>query len=219
MEATQPKNPVTGVKNGGLWGRFGRGVAVAVLALAVVGGTLWYLRPRRVDEASLPVSALAMVDGRLMVKGETNHPFTGWMTEMHAGGGMKSRSHIASGLLHGVSEGWFTNGIVQVREHFVEGIAEGSVSKWHSDGTRLSEGVARQGKLEGTFHRWHANGRMAEEVTLRAGVAHGISKSWFPSGHLRAEVELEEGKVVNQKFWEDGERPGIAATSNGGTGK
>jgi antitoxin component YwqK of YwqJK toxin-antitoxin module len=186
-----------------------------LVAVAVVTVTVWLVRPKPVEEMTVLVSGLERVEGRLMVRGQTNQPFSGWMTVEDPEGRLQSRSHVLNGVLDGVSEGWFTNGVMQVREHFVAGKADGLVTKWHANGSKLSEGTAREGRLEGVFRRWHDNGRLAEEVTLRAGLAHGISRAWFPSGNLKAEVELEDGKVVQKQSWKDGERPGVAVAATG----
>ncbi len=182
----------------------------ALIGLALVAGVamlgLWLKRPHPAP-VSRPSSELVRLDGRLMLRTATNQPFTGWLTEHYTDGSPKSRSRIANGWLEGVSEGWHTNGVLQVQEHFVAGAAEGPVTKWHANGVKLSEGLARAGKLEGVFRRWHDNGVLAEEVTLQNGQPHGVSRSWFPSGSLKAEVTLENGTVVQQTFWKDGDRP------------
>ncbi len=219
MDVTPPASGAGDEPVEGLAGRVWRVLWVGLVALAVVGGTVWLMRPKPVQELTMSATELERVEGRLMVRGQTNQPYTGWMTEHDANGMLKSRSHVVNGVLDGLSEGWFTNGVVQVREHFVGGIADGVVTRWHGNGAKLSEGTARQGRLEGVFRRWHDNGRLAEEVNLRAGVAHGISKAWFPSGNQKAEVRLEDGKVVQKQFWQDGEHPGIAVATNGESGR
>lgn len=214
-----PSESGVGERPEGVAVRLWRLIWMGLGAISVVFGTVWLMRPKVVDEVSMAASGLERVEGRLMVRGQTNQPFTGWMTEHDANGALKSRSKVVGGVLEGVSEGWYTNGVIQVREHFVAGVAEGVVTKWYATGNKLSEGMARQGRLEGVFRRWHDNGKLAEEVTLRAGVAHGISKAWFPSGHQKAEVELDEGQVVQKQFWNDGEHPGIAAADAGELGR
>jgi len=179
--------------------------------MAMLG--LWLKRPQP-EPASMPLSELVRLDGRLMLRSATNQPFTGWLTEHYDEGSLRSRSCIVNGWLEGVSEGWHTNGVLQVREHFVAGAAEGSVTKWHPNGAKLSEGLARSGKLEGVFRRWHDNGLLAEEVSLRNGQPDDHSRSWFPSGCLKAEVTLKNGIVVQQRFWKDGDQlPSTGAVS------
>lgn len=184
------------------------------LGLVVLGGILaWIAYSRRPlpspptppPLAEVDASQLIRLDGRLVLRGNTNEAFTGWLTEHYPDGPLKSRSQISNGVLNGVSEGFHTNGILQIREQFVEGVGNGPVEKWHPDGSRLSEGTARHGQLEGTFRRWHTNGVLAEEIHLTNGQPHGSSRAWFASGSLKAEVELENGKVVRQTFWKDGE--------------
>ncbi len=219
MDVTPPGSGAGDEPVGSLGGRVWRGFWAGLVALAVVMATVWLMSPKPVEEMTMPVVELERVEGRLMVRGQTNRPYTGWMTEHDANGILKSRSHVVDGVLDGLSEGWYTNGVVQVREYFVAGVADGLVTRWHANGSKLSEGTARQGRLEGVFRRWHDNGKLAEEVNLRSGVAHGISKAWFPSGNQKAEVQLEDGKVVQKQFWEDGGHPGIASATNGGAGQ
>jgi len=138
----------------------------------------------------------------------TQRPFTGWLVERYPEGSLRSRSWLSNGVLSGISEGWHTNGVLQIQEHFLAGVSEGPVTRWRDDGSKVSEGVAQAGKLEGWFRRWHTNGQMSEEVTLRVGEPFGLSRSWFPSGSLQAEVRLDAGRVVTQHFWKDGDKDG-----------
>src|SRR5437868_6294724 len=58
---------------------------------------------------------LLLKDGRWFEKGFTN-PFQGVMLETYPDHRLKSRSTISNGFLSGISEGWYTNGTMQVRE-------------------------------------------------------------------------------------------------------
>src|SRR5947207_8749130 len=75
---------------------------------------------------------LALHNGRLCRTGET-FPFSGFLVERYADGAMKSRSAISHGLLNGPSEGWSTNGVLQIREHFKDGVSHGFREKWHDN--------------------------------------------------------------------------------------
>jgi antitoxin component YwqK of YwqJK toxin-antitoxin module len=188
-------------------GRYWIGLALAVLvACVVLGVRRWQTKAPAAPAVTAPLGELVLQQGRMVRNGETN-AFTGWMEESYPGAGPKSRSWVAAGRLDGVSEGWFTNGVLQVREHFVAGVSEGTVTRWYETGTMLSQGTAVAGKLEGTFRRWHENGVLGEEVQLRAGQPEGLSRAWFPSGSPKAKVTLKDGKIVQQQFWKDGERP------------
>lgn len=188
-------------------------------AVVVLAGwaLFWAARPRPVAEPELALAELVKIEGRFVLRNDTNRAFTGWVAEQYASGALRSRSHVIDGRLEGLSEGWHTNGVLQVREPFVSGLSEGVVTKWHANGAKLSEGTARAGKFEGTFRRWHTNGVLAEELSLVAGQPHGRARSWFPSGSLKAEVTLEQGNVVKQQFWKDGEQPALAAAETNGT--
>ena len=189
---------------------------VAVIALLVGGGALlWRGSPVPKEPARELVMRLVQREGRLYSP-ESTEPFTGWMVDHFPDATLKSRSWVSKGLLNGVSEGWHTNGVLQVREHFLQGIGEGPVTKWYPDGAKQSEGIAKHGKIEGLFRRWHTNGTPSEEVTLVDGKPEGLSRSWYPSGKLKAEVTLQSGQVITKQYWKDGEAPEMALTKAGG---
>lgn len=152
---------------------------------------------------------LQLRDGRLYHGGQTR-PFTGVMIDRHAGNILKSRSEIRDGRLHGLSEGWHTNGQLQVRESFKKGLSHGLRIKWSEQGVKLAESSIVEGKLDGPFRRWHENGALAEEVTMNAGEPDGLARAFYPSGFLKTEARLKNGKIVEQKSWADGEMKGGA---------
>jgi len=183
------------------------------LAFVAVGMTTLLVRLREtrppVESAAVKPVAIARTNlvltaGRLCMLGQTN-VFTGLMIEHSADGSLRSRSAVTNGLLHGVSEGWHTNGQLQVTEHFHVGASQGVRTKWYADGARLSEAMVVEGQLHGAFRRWHANGALAEQMEMKNGQPDGIAKAWFPNGSLKSETTLQSGKVVAQKFWKDGE--------------
>ncbi len=147
-------------------------------------------------------SEVELKEGRLTGKA-TGEVFSGWLTESYGNGVLRSRSFVSNGVLEGLSEGWHTNGVLQVSEHFVGGRSEGAVTKWSTAGVRISEASTRAGMLEGRFQRWHTNGVLAEEMEMLRGQPHGMARSWYPSGNPKAEVQLENGKVVAQRYWDD----------------
>lgn len=182
-----------------------------IVGLGLLLAAAWLLRPRVVSE--VPLAELERRDGVFFLRSGTNQTFNGWVVDRYSGGTLMSRSRVVEGRLHGVSEGWHTNGLPQVREHFSRGIAEGPVIRWHPNGARLSEGIARAGKLEGRFVRWHPDGRVAEEYAMIAGSPDGLARSWHPDGSLKGEVRFSNGVVVARQFWKPGEQ--MASTSAG----
>ena len=154
-------------------------------------------------------SALESREGKLYLKGGEKL-FTGIMTEHHPGGTVLSRSEVRDGVLHGLSRGFYTNGQVQVAESFEFGLSHGLRVKWRADGSKESEAEIVQGKLHGIFKRFHPNGEIAEEARMINGEVDGESKAFYPSGYLKALARLEAGKVLEQKFWKDGEFKGVA---------
>ena len=191
---------------------FWMGLAV----VAVVAGVIQMLESRRpplVREAAR--GELILRENRLYRRGEAQ-PFSGAMVEHYPNRNLQSRSLIVNGVLHGLSEGWHTNGQIQVREFFREGGSHGLRTKWHPNGTNLSEVRVVNGKLDGVFLRWHENGALAERVPMRAGQPDGTSESFYPSGFLKARATLREGRLVAQQHWPDGERkanPHFAGTN------
>lgn len=159
--------------------------------------------PREMERAFLN-----LVSGRLH---SGDIPFTGVMVERYADRSLMSRSEISDGRMHGVSEGWFTNGVLQVREHFVQGISHGLRLRWNEHGTKIAEARIVSGKIEGMFRRWHDNGLLAEEMAMVNGEAEGVSRAWCPSGHLKAVVQVSKGVLVSRVDHADGEVPRIAS--------
>ncbi|NOS71210.1 MAG: toxin-antitoxin system YwqK family antitoxin [Verrucomicrobia bacterium] len=196
----------------------GRPVLLAVVLVFVLVGVIFLaIRHRTVIREPLPEvhrKNLELRAGSWFAPGQTNG-FTGLLFDTYDDGAMKSRSAVSNGLLQGLSEGWHTNGQQQVEEHFVAGTSHGLRTKWHPNGQMLSEVPVVEGKLSGTFRSWHENGERAEEVELKDGQPDGLSRAWFPSGYQKSQVTLQNGKVVEQKFWKDGEFKEAAATGPG----
>jgi len=188
------------------WRKLCGGITV-VIALALLAA--FWPRQRGSQRASIqPVellrAELILQDGRLHRVGETN-TFSGVMIERRNDGALQSRSAVFDGLLDGFSEGWFTNGQLQVTEHFKRGVSHGLRTKWFPSGKKLSEGNIVDGKFQGTFRKWHENGVLAEQVEFIDGQPAGVSLAYFPSGAVKARARLESGKIMEQRFWKDGE--------------
>lgn len=182
--------------------------ASLMILLAVLLGMWWHERsPRPKNELIHALrSELFFRDSRLYRTGDTMS-FTGVMLERYDDGALKSRSSVSAGLLHGLSEGWYTNGQVQVREPFRNGLSHGVRTKWYPDGTKSSEATIVDGKLHGKFRRWHNNGALAEEIHFLEGRPHGVSMAYFPSGFLRTRAAAQQGEITEQEFWQDGGVP------------
>lgn len=193
----------------------------AVVALAVVAILTWVLASTTVKAPSNPdpVPHVAAKNeltwrGDALFLGEETEPFTGVMLDSYPSGSPRSRCALVHGRLHGVSEGWYTNGVLQVREEFHDGISHGLRTKWFPDGSKLSEAPIEHGKIHGTFRRWHENGRLAEEIEMTAGVPNGMSRLFHPSGALKAEARVEHGNVLERHTWKDGEASASIAALN-----
>jgi antitoxin component YwqK of YwqJK toxin-antitoxin module len=126
--------------------------------------------------------------------------------DLYASGERRSRSEVSNDLLNGLSEGWYTNGQLQVTEHYVDGVSHGLRTKWYASGKKKSEAQIANGQINGTYTRWYEEGGLAEQATFKQGVPDGKSMAYYPSGCLKAEVLMAEGKPAEQTFWKDGER-------------
>jgi len=184
----------------------------SVAALGLLAAALW--APVRKPVASRPIEILrkdlVLHEGRL-IRAVDSAPFTGVVLESYENGGLKSRSCVSNGVLEGLSQGWHTNGQLQVLEYFRLGRSDGVRTKWYASGAKLSEAHVAEGKLQGRFRRWHEDGTLAEQVELKDGDPEGLSVAFYPSGFLKAQARLHRGKVVEQKFWNDGEKRGDPA--------
>jgi len=191
-------------------------LALVVAVIGCGGVLLWrfWLSPGAPQAVEVSRADLTARGGRLYQAGQ-GQPFSGWLVERYPSGSIKSRSALVNGLLDGVSEGWRTNGQLQVREHFHRGLSHGLRTKWYANGNKLSEVTIVDGKLHGTFRRWHENGNLAEEIELRQGSPEGLSRAYYPSGCLKAEVRMENGKPVERKSWKDGELMASAGPQRG----
>lgn len=147
---------------------------------------------------------LHLRNGKLCYNAETN-AFTGWLLEGYEGGSLKSRSAVSNGWLQGLSEGWHTNGQLQVTETFGEGVSHDVRTKRYANGNKLSEAVIVDGRLHGPFRRWHENGAPTEEVEMKDGQSDGIAKAYFPDGSLKSQTTLKSGTIIEQRIWKDGE--------------
>lgn len=198
------------------------GVACALLLIAAVvfytptrwRDSAWTAAQKPVTLAEVSRTNLVLTEGRLRLAGQQDG-FTGLMVEHHAHGVLRSRSAISNGLLHGLSEGWYTNGQLQVTEHFKDGVSHGLRTKWSATGARVSEASIVDGKLHGPFKRWHPDGSLAEWVDLKQGQPDGLSRAYYPGGALKAEARLEGGKVIEKRFWKEGEHRAANPDGNG----
>ncbi len=159
------------------------------------------------EEVSLPEiprSALALKEGHLYRNGQAS-PFNGFVIERYPGGAIESRSAVSNGLLHGASEGWHTNGTLQVRENFEAGFSHGLRTKWFTSGAKQSEAMIEHGKLNGTFRRWDEKGTLVEQIELRNDKPDGLSIAYYPDGSVKARVRMGAGVVVERENFKPGE--------------
>jgi antitoxin component YwqK of YwqJK toxin-antitoxin module len=184
-------------------------IILLIALLAALGFVAWYRlnpppTPVAIGPAEIPLGRLTLKDGKLYRPSEKT-PFTGFVIEYYPGHVIKSRAQVTDGKLHGLSEGWHTNGLLQVQEHFVQGVSHGERTKWHPNGKKQSTASIIDGKIDGTFRRWNEDGTIAEEIPMKNGQPHGTSQAFYPSGFLKAQAKLDNGAVIEQHTWKDGE--------------
>ncbi len=186
---------------------------LVVLGVVAGGALLMVYRPGRPVGRGGPAPAwpdvlrtnLVFADDRFRTSPD-GPLFTGFVIERYADGALRSRSAVSNGLLHGLSQGWYTNGQLQVAEPFTAGVADGLRTKWYADGTTQSVATIAGGKLNGTFRRWHTNGVLSEQAEFVADHPDGVSTAWYPSGYLKARVFVKSGEAAEQRHWADGEK-------------
>jgi antitoxin component YwqK of YwqJK toxin-antitoxin module len=189
-------------------------------ALAIAVGA-WFvflqIKPHERPESAPDVAVREVPRGQLELRSarlyqiSAANPFNGLMVEHYPDGALRSRSAVINGLLHGPSQGWHTNGQLQVTEHFKEGVSHGLRTKWHPNGVKHSEASIVDGKLQGPFRKWHDNGTLAEQVEFAAGQPDGLALAYFQSGFTKTRVRLKDGKVIEQQSWNDSEHKATGA--------
>lgn len=184
-----------------------------VLGLALAGIWFWYRPSSQPAAVSRPMvemnrTNLVRLQERWCEAGHTN-PFTGVLLEVYPGGGLMSRSVISNGWLNGLSQGWFTNGQMQIQETYHDNVADGLRTKWYPNGQKLSEATIMHGQIEGIFRRWHEDGSLAEEIPMHDGHQEGLGRAYYASGFLAEQVDVRAGKVLNQQTWKDGEHKAL----------
>lgn len=187
-------------------GKRPRFLVLLILLLAALGVGV-FLRSLSPGE-SLPEverAALERIGDRLHLR-DSGVPFTGMLVSHYEDGNLKARTEVRDGLLHGLSEGWYVDGTPEIREPFRRGVSHGTRVRWHPNGHMASRARIVEGELHGLFERWYEDGSLFQEIQMVEGRAHGLSRSFFPSGYLQAVVEMEQGSVLRQAFWEDGEK-------------
>ena len=138
---------------------------------------------------------LVLQQGRLMKTSQTN-AFTGLMVELYPDGALQSRSAVSNGLLHGVSEGWHTNGVLAITEIFVSGKSHGTRTKWDAASNRIAETTIFAGQIHGSHREWYTNGLPALEMSMVDGKAQGLARKWNPDASMAGQWVLSNGVVV-----------------------
>jgi len=165
------------------------------LAAAVLTVILKPWQRELVPAEQVSRNQLVLQQGRLMKTSQTN-AFTGLMVEFYPDGTLQSRSAVSNGLLHGVSEGWHTNGVLAITEVFVSGTSHGTRTKWDAASNRIAETDIREGEIEGLHREWHTNGKPSMEVTMARGKAQGVARKWSLEGQLAGQWVMSNGVVI-----------------------
>jgi antitoxin component YwqK of YwqJK toxin-antitoxin module len=165
------------------------------LAAAVLTVILKPWQRELVPAEQVSRNQLVLQQGRLMKISQTN-AFTGLMVEFYPDGTLQSRSAVSNGLLHGVSEGWHTNGVLAITEVFVSGTSHGTRTKWDAASNRIAETDIREGEIEGLHREWHTNGKPSLEVTMARGKAQGVARKWSLEGELAGQWVMSNGVVI-----------------------
>ena len=171
-----------------------------LLVLGFLAGTIliFLLKPSKRDTVppeQVSRNQLVLQQGRLMKTSQTN-AFTGLMVEFYPDGTLQSRSVVSNGLLHGVSEGWHTNGVLAITEVFVDGKSHGTRIKWDAASNRIAETTISAGQIHGSHREWYTNGQPALEMSMVDGKAQGLARKWNLDASLAGQWVLSNGVVV-----------------------
>jgi len=165
------------------------------LAAAVLTVILKPWQRELVPAEQVSRNQLVLQQGRLMKTSQTN-TFTGLMVEFYPDGTLQSRSAVSNGLLHGVSEGWHTNGVLAITEVFVSGKSHGTRTKWDASSNRIAETTISAGQIHGSHREWYTNGQPALEMSMVDGKAQGLARKWNPDASIAGQWVLSNGVVV-----------------------
>lgn len=137
-----------------------------------------------------------------LIERDSAKVFTGKAVEYFEDGQMKVSLSIDSGAVHGLTQAWHENGVLESSEFFKSGVSEGLRTRWYDDGTKRSEAMIVTGELHGEYKKWHRNGQLAQQAIMRHGVADGESQSWYEDGTLKATVLLKNGEVLESNYYD-----------------
>jgi antitoxin component YwqK of YwqJK toxin-antitoxin module len=166
--------------------------SLLVLACALLQGC------KKADPpVEVPRSDLVLSDGR-RVRAGTTTAFTGVIVEHYTSGAVKSRTVVSSGVLHGISEGYHTNGVMQMREHFRNRLSDGPREKWYLSDKKMAEAMIQGGKLNGLFGRWDEARVLVEEIQLRDDKPDGVALAFHPDGSIKARVKMQGSTVIER---------------------
>ena len=194
MSGATPKGSLPGIGSP-IPGRL-RGLLVLGFLAGMI--LIFLLSPSKRDSVppeQVSRNQLVLQQGRLMKTSQTN-AFTGLMVEFYPDGTLQSRSVVSNGLLHGVSEGWHTNGVLAVTEVFVDGKSHGTRIKWDTASNRIAETTISAGQIHGSHREWYTNGQPALEMSMVDGKAQGLARKWNLDASLAGQWVLSNGVVV-----------------------
>ncbi len=202
-------------------------VLISILFLLLTFLFLQWPPVSRVNQTQVPavpvieldLSELLLEEGVLRERTKPDAPFNGLMVESFSPGHIRSRSVVSNGLLEGLSEGFYTNGVRQIEEHFQGGVSHGLRTKWHSNGQLMSKAAIVEGELHGLYESWDAAGNRETWIEMSQGKPHGLSVAFFPSGYLKSRVELDHGIVVSRQEWDETDRQEPPSAMSGMNGR
>ena len=73
-------------------------------------------------------------EGGIQIWFYRDQPFTGWAVVKHPNGKLKRKEFLQTGLMHGVSHGWFKSGQMEFESNWHFGLPDGLEVIWHENG-------------------------------------------------------------------------------------
>src|SRR4051812_36454195 len=109
-----------------------RKIALGCLCIAAMLAAALLILGRNARKPLIEVERTALISkqGKLYLK-NSDLSFSGVMLDHYPTGQIQSRSILVAGVLDGLSQGYYTNGQLQVEEHFKAGTSHGLRTKWY----------------------------------------------------------------------------------------
>jgi hypothetical protein len=107
-----------------------------------------------------------------------------------------SEATVVNGRIHGMVQGWFLNGQMEVQSYAWHGEQHGICKSWFENGVLGKECVYVHDQRCGTYKEWWPTGKPAIVEEYSDDKLHGKQTRWDEKGRKTAEGEWNHGERV-----------------------